>query len=215
MNNDKTHQYITSLIPPREGLLLQMEEYALENNVPIMDVEGMHVLLELLKLQKPSRILEVGTAIGYSGIRMLKACHGASLVSIERDEERVRLAKENILKAKLEDRFTIIEGDALEVFSQVANHSPYDVLFIDAAKGQYEKFFQLYEPLVAEDGVILSDNTLFRGYVANEVEPESRRMRSMAKKLAEYNASLMNHDRFSSMLLPVGDGLLVTRKEKQ
>ncbi|SDN45429.1 O-methyltransferase [Alkalicoccus daliensis] len=209
-----TRNYIYEMLPKSSGLEAEMEEYAKENHIPIMDAEGLHTMLTIMGIAQPKNILEVGTAIGYSAIRMLHAAPEAVITSIERDEERSQLAEENIKKAGLEDRFHLIKGDALESASQVAEKAPYDILFIDAAKGQYESFFNLFEPLVNENGIIFSDNVLFQGYVAGEKEMESRRFRAMVKRLDQFNKNIMNNPRFASTLLPVGDGLLVTRKCK-
>lgn len=209
-----TRDYINGMIPERSGIEAEMEQYARDYQIPIMDAEGLHAMLTIIGIAQPKNILEVGTAIGYSAVRMLKTAPGSKVVSIERDEERIQLAKENLKKAGLEDRFFLIEGDALESAPRVAEKAPYDILFIDAAKGQYEKFFNLYEPLVNENGIIFSDNVLYKGYVAGEKEADSRRVRTMVKRLDQFNKNIMNNPRFASALLPVGDGLLVTRKCK-
>lgn len=209
-----TKNYLTALLPESTGLEAELEEYAKLQNIPIMDPEGMHTVLTMIEMIQPAKILEVGTAIGYSAIRMLRAAPEAKLISIERDAERAASARNNVKKAQLSNRFVLIEGEALEQASRVAVEAPYDVLFIDAAKGQYEKFFHLFEPLVNEGGIILSDNVLFQGFVAGEKEPESRRMKSMARKLDAFNREVVKNPRFTSSLLPVGDGLLVTRKRK-
>lgn len=215
MNAGKaTRSYIAQLLPESTALEAELEDYAERNSIPIMDKEGMHTLLKIIEISQPDKILEIGTAIGYSAIRMLHAVPKAKVVSVERDTVRASLAKEYISRAHLSDRFILIEGDALETYEKVAGEAPYDVLFIDAAKGQYEKFFRMFEPLVKENGLILSDNVLFQGYVAGEREPESKRIKSMVKKIDAFNQSVMKDPSFSSALLPVGDGLLVTRKCK-
>ncbi|PYZ94173.1 SAM-dependent methyltransferase [Salipaludibacillus keqinensis] len=210
----KTDEYIRSLIQERSPLIKEMEAYAEEHQVPIMELDGMETLLQFLRIQQPDHILEIGTAIGYSAIRMLLTLPQAQVTSIERDIQRAALAKENGLKAKVNNRFQIIEGDALEVSEIVQTNGPFDALFIDAAKGQYERFFALYEPMVKENGLIFSDNVLFKGMVASERKPESRGVKAMVNKLTKYNEKLMSDQRFHSILLPIGDGILVSRKIK-
>ncbi|MGJ9382884.1 SAM-dependent methyltransferase [Salipaludibacillus neizhouensis] len=208
----KTKTYIKSIVPDKSTFIKDIEAYASLHNVPIMETDGMDTLLQFLRIQQPKRILEIGTAIGYSAIRMMEAVPNCHVVSIERDEERAKTAIENIHRATMETRFELIQGDALEVTEAVQDLAPFDVLFIDAAKGQYERFFSLYEPMVKVNGVIFSDNVLFKGMVSNEKQAETRRVRSLVGKIQAYNENLMNHDRFVSTILPVGDGLMVSKK---
>lgn len=183
MVSNEVNQYIEKIIPTRSDQVLEMEQYAKEHNVPIMDLVGIEALLSYVRLRKPKRILEVGTAIGYSAIRMALACETAEIISIERDEERYNIAKDNVKALHLESRITLLFGDANELQSQVEDYAPYDFIFIDAAKGQYQNFFDHYSTMLSADGIIVTDNVLFRGYVADESGLESRRLRSLVKKL--------------------------------
>ncbi len=204
------NQYIEKIIPTRSEQVLKMEQYAKEHNVPIMDLTGMETLLSYVRLKKPKRILEVGTAIGYSAIRMALACENAEVISIERDEERYNIAKDNVRSFHLESRITLLFGDANELQSQVENYAPYDFIFIDAAKGQYQNFFDHYSSMLSPDGIIVTDNVLFRGYVADESGLESRRLRSLVKKIRSFNEYMMQHPDYQSSILPVGDGMMVS-----
>lgn len=204
------NQYIEKIIPTRSEQVLKMEQYAKEHNVPIMDLTGMETLLSYVRLKKPNRILEVGTAIGYSAIRMALACENAEIISIERDEERYNIAKDNVRSFHLESRITLLFGDANELQSQVENYAPYDFIFIDAAKGQYQNFFDHYSSMLSPDGIIVTDNVLFRGYVADESGLESRRLRSLVKKIRSFNEYMMQHPDYQSSILPVGDGMMVS-----
>ncbi len=204
------NQYIEKIIPTRSEQVLKMEQYAKEHNVPIMDLTGMETLLSYVRLKKPKRILEVGTAIGYSAIRMALACENAEIISIERDEERYNIAKDNVRSFHLESRITLLFGDANELQSQVENYAPYDFIFIDAAKGQYQNFFDHYSSMLSPDGIIVTDNVLFRGYVADESGLESRRLRSLVKKIRSFNEYMMQHPDYQSSILPVGDGMMVS-----
>ncbi|MFJ7974956.1 O-methyltransferase [Peribacillus sp. JNUCC 23] len=209
-------EYLQSLIPERNGLIAEMEEYARLHNVPIMEPEGMETLLQILRLKNPQAILEVGAAIGYSALRMAEAFPNVKIVTIERDEERIGVAKENISKACAQDRVILIEGDALEVTESIKDYGTFDAIFIDAAKGQYRKFFELYEPFLNDSGIIVTDNVLFKGLVAvPEEEIEPRRIRSLVRKIKEYNVWLHNHPDYDTVILPIGDGVAISKHRGQ
>ncbi|KMK75749.1 O-methyltransferase [Alkalihalobacillus pseudalcaliphilus] len=212
MMEEKVIHYIENIIPARGQAVEMIEAYAKEHEVPIMDLVGMESLLQQLRLFQPRRVLEIGTAIGYSAIRMALALPEATIVTIERDEVRYQEAKKNIGKLELEDRIHLYYGDALDVYNQLGNEGEFDALFIDAAKGQYQRFFDLYSQMLGERGVIFSDNVLFRGLVA-EKEVDNKRLRGMVKKLQKYNATLMNHPDYQTSILPVGDGLAISIKK--
>jgi predicted O-methyltransferase YrrM len=210
-------QYIKQLIPDRDEQIKEMERYAQTYDIPIMETTGIEVMLQLLKIARPKRILEIGTAIGYSAIRMAKALPDAEIVTIERDKERYERALFYIKKTGTSGQIHVIFGDALHVYSDVAEAAPFDVLFIDAAKGQYQRFFELYEPLLAENGLIITDNVLFKGLVASEEPIENKRLRQLVAKIRRYNEWLANRNDYETIILPVGDGVAISRKrgEKQ
>ncbi|RZT22238.1 O-methyltransferase [Fictibacillus sp. BK138] len=210
MVSNEVNQYIEKLIPARSEHILKMEQYAKQHDVPIMELSGMETLLTYVRLKSPKRILEVGTAIGYSAVRMALANETTEIVSIERDEERYNIAKENVTALRLNDRITLLLGDANELQSQVEQYAPYDFIFIDAAKGQYQNFFDHYSAMLSHDGMIITDNVLFRGYVADESGLESRRLRSLVKKIRSFNQYIMQHPDYYSSILPVGDGMMVS-----
>ncbi|MFC7372738.1 O-methyltransferase [Fictibacillus iocasae] len=212
VSNEQQEQYISSLILPRPSLIEEMEQYAKKNDVPIMELVGIESLLQLLRVKQPKSILEVGTAIGYSSIRMADALPETRIVTIEKDEERYTTAIENIKKAGLAHRITAVLGDANELHDDIKQHGPFDVIFIDAAKGQYQKFFDAYTEMLSSKGMVITDNVMFRGYVADEEGLESRRLRSLVKKIRAFNEYIMNHDGFHSSLLPIGDGMMVSIK---
>lgn len=209
--NDNIHGYIESLLQPRTGLLAKMERYAAENHVPIMEPVGMDTLLAAMKLQKPGRLLEIGTAIGYSALRMAEAVAGLHITTLERDEERFEKALEYISQAGEQNRIRVLLGDALELAEQAAEAGPFDAIFIDAAKGQYRRFFELYEPMLKPGGVIYSDNVLFKGYAAGADAP-SKRLEKMARKITDYNEWLMAHPGYDTSIIPAGDGIAISIK---
>ncbi len=188
-----------------------MEKFAAENKVPIMELAGIEAMLQILRIQTSTKILEVGTAIGYSALRMAEALPNATIVTIERDMERIQLAEKYIERSPLADQIILIKGDALEVEESVSAHAPYDAIFIDAAKGQYQRFFEMYSKYLSDDGIIITDNVLFKGLVA-ESEIESKRIRNLVKKINDFNHWLMNHPDYHSIILPVGDGVAISKK---
>ncbi|KEF39378.1 putative O-methyltransferase [Schinkia azotoformans MEV2011] len=204
-------EYIESLVPNREPAIVEIEKYAGEHGVPIMELVGIEAMLQFLRLVQPKSILEVGTAIGYSAIRMAKVLPNVRIVTIERDKNRYDKAIENIEKMQLQERITVIFGDALETGEQVGQNGPFDSIFIDAAKGQYTRFFELYSPMLSQNGVVFSDNILFRGLVAKN-NIEDRRHKSLVEKIKGYNKWLMNHPEFDTTILTVGDGIAISRK---
>jgi predicted O-methyltransferase YrrM len=212
-NENKIITYLNNLTPPRNELVSKMENLAEKENVPIMDLVGMETLLQLLRLSMPKRILEIGAAIGYSAIRMAQALPEVTIVTIERDEHRYMQAKAHIEQAGLQDRIQLIFGDALEVLDQVEKEAPFDFIFVDAAKGQYERFFTMYETLLNEAGIIITDNVLFRGMVAENHESiEPKRIKNLVKKIDQYNRWLMEHPDYITTILPVGDGIAISKK---
>ncbi|WP_233522563.1 O-methyltransferase [Peribacillus glennii] len=204
--------YLHSLIPARQGLFAEMERYAMDHKVPIMEPEGMEALLQLLRLSRPAAILEVGTAIGYSALRMADAISGTKIVTLERDEARIAKAKEFIQKAGKQRQITLLEGDALEAVPLVKEHGPYGAIFIDAAKGQYQRFFELFEEFLEPGGIIVTDNVLFKGLVAQQDEAiEPKRIRNLVRKIRDYNAWIMSHPAYDTVILPIGDGVAISK----
>ncbi|TDL77281.1 O-methyltransferase [Rhodococcus qingshengii] len=213
MLNDKLHSYIEELIPGREPLFTEMENYAFENKVPIMELVGIEALLQFLRIQGSKKILEVGTAIGYSALRMAEALPNACIVTIERDLERIQAAEEYIGRSRHGEQIILIKGDALEVEELVREQAPYDTIFVDAAKGQYQKFFEMYSKYLSVDGVIITDNVLFKGLVTQS-EIESKRIRNLVRKIDNFNHWLMNHPDYHTVILPVGDGIAISKKKR-
>lgn len=188
-----------------------MEEYAQQHGVPIMESAGIETMLQLLRIQQPESILEVGTAIGYSALRMAFALPDTKIITLERDEERYSLAAEYIKAAGMQERITQIKGDALLLEPEASKYAPYDVIFIDAAKGQYRRFFELYSQSLKPGGLIITDNVLFKGLVYDEQGIESKRVRNLVKKIDEFNRWLAGHQGFDTVILPIGDGVAVSK----
>lgn len=201
--------YINSFVQPRSALLQEMEQYAEANHVPIMQLAAIDALNQLLRIQKPARILEIGTAIGYSAIRMAEALPTVEIVTIERDAPRIEAAKAFLARSEVGNRITLIEGDALEVDVPQAS---YDAIFIDAAKGQYQRFFEKYEALVPSGGVLYIDNMYMHGLSDLALKDVPRRKRTMIRNLKNFTNWITAHPDYTSAFLPVGDGLLLCLK---
>ena len=202
--------YVENFLLPREELLVEMEQYAQEHHVPIMQLSGIEALSQILRIQNPKSILEIGTAIGYSAIRMAKALPNTSIVTIERDTNRVEVAKQFIAKSNVESQISVIEGDALEV--ELDSNSTFDAVFIDAAKGQYMKFFEKYSPLVPSGGVLYIDNMYMHGLSDLDIKEVPKRKRTMIRNLKQFSDWIMQHPDYTSAFFPIGDGLLICLK---
>lgn len=197
-----------------DSLLREMEAFAADNHVNIINSRGRHVLLEVVQEVKPHRVLELGTAIGYSAI--LIAHNGApdiQITSMELIEKRLEASAHFIARSPYADRIKVIPGDAGESVANLPPDAKFDFVYIDAAKGQYPDYFRKVYPHLTEDAVVLADNVLFRGYVEHEAGVP-RRMRTIAKRLREYIDMVTNHPEFDTVIRKDGDGLAVSRRHK-
>ena len=189
--------------------ILDLENYAHENNIPIMLSDGIEILLKYIKENNIKYVLEIGSAIGYSAIRMSLVDKDIKVTTIERDEERYQEAIKNIGDFGLENQINIIFNDAFEVELD----DKYDLIFIDAAKAQSIKFFEKFERNLNPGGVIVTDNLEFHGLVKKkEEEIESRNLRALVRKVKEYINFLKANDRYETEFLSIGDGISVSKK---
>jgi len=189
-------------------LLVSFRAFAIENNVPIITYEGLQFLIQIIKLRGITKVLEIGTAIGYSSIAMALKTN-VSVTTIERNKDMVELAKENIKKAKMEERITVIHQDALEVDETTLGM--FDLIFIDAAKSQSIKFFEKYETLLTEKGVIVTDNLLFHDLFNQEVR--DRNLKQLLRKIDTFNKYVVEKEGYSSYIYTLGDGMSLSIKE--
>lgn len=203
-------RYLYHKLPARSPFFEEMENVAKTQQVPIMDPYSMETVLQILRIQKPKSILELGAAIGYSALRMADAVQ-AQIVTVERDESRYYNAKENIRLHPNGERITLLKGDAFNLVDKIATFAPFDCLFIDAAKGQYRRFFECFSPYLSERGLVITDNVLFKGFVYND-STENKRLANLGKKIKDYNDWLINHPDFHTVILPVGDGIAISVK---
>lgn len=206
--DEQLDQYLKTTLPPNEEWIIAMEEQAERERVPIMDPLSMNFLLQLIKMIKPKRILEIGAAIGYSALRMSTAHPEAVITTIEKDASRYEQAITHIRSRQKQDNIQVILGDALEEMLSLTKAS-YDLIFIDAAKGQYERFFNLSCPLLRNSGVVISDNVLFRGYVSGQKQPP-KKYEKLTNKLQNFNEWLTSHPNFDTTIVPLGDGIAIS-----
>lgn len=211
INDPKIETYIQQSLPQSSPLLQEMEEVAREEQVPIIQKSAAQVLKVLLMAKQPKRILEIGTAIGYSTIWLAEAAPHARITTMEIDPKRVSQAVEYLDQAGVRDRVEVIEGDARE---GLPDHYKFDVIFLDAAKGQYRTYFDQYFPLLETDGLLICDNVLFRGMVAGAVQVEQKYER-LVEQLRIFNQFLIEHPQLEVSLLPIGDGLAVAVKKER
>ena len=187
----------------------QIKEKALNDHIPIIMDDTLEVVGKILEGIKPKRILEIGTAVGYSAIRFSKYLSEDGVIdTIERDEERVKEAKQNIADLKLEDKIHIYEGDALEILPTLTG--PYDVAFIDAAKGKYPIFLSEALRMLENNGIIVADNVLYKGYVMSDYN--KHKQRTAVRGLREFLKNLQENENLETEILEVGDGLAISRK---
>jgi|SRR5690625_3691312 len=213
MNN--INQYLLKTLPSVKEWVLQLEQQAQEQRVPIMDPISMNYVMQLIRLSQPKKILEIGTAIGYSALRMHEASPYTEIISIEKNRQMYEMAIENISKVSNQDQIDVIYGDAeIELTKQSLLDQSFDFIFIDAAKGKYKQFFELAQPLIANKGVIVCDNVLFRGYVVDESKTEHKRFHKLATKLREFNSWLSNHTDYHTSIVPIGDGISISIKKQ-
>lgn len=192
--------------------ILEMEQYAKEYNVPIIEKDSIAFIMKFIKANEVKDILEIGSAIGYSAILMASVAENVKVTTIERDNTRYMECLKNVKKCGLEGKINVVFQDALEMnLSGVS----YDLIFIDAAKGQYLKFFEKYKYFLKPGGVIISDNLKFHGHVGNRASITSRNLKQLVGKLENYIDFLKNNEEFETKFYDVGDGLSVSIRKNE
>ncbi len=211
INYEYINEYIRSTIKPNSGLLAQLEGYAAQNHVPIIQPEVAALMKVLGNMHKPLRILEVGTAIGYSAMLFsgfLKP--GGKIDTIERNEEMLELARKNIKAAGLQDTINVIAGDALEVLECLDKE--YDMIFLDAAKGQYSEFLEQSKRMLVAGGLLVSDNVLYKGMIATD-ELVVRRKKTIVTRMRSFLKELCRDEGFETSIIPIGDGVALSYRK--
>lgn len=209
--DERMVSFINSLDAGNPSYLNELEEYARATDVPIVRTEMQSFLRFLMKMKQPKRILEVGTAIGFSALLMSEyAPQDCKITTIEKYEKRIPLALENFKKAGKEEAITLLQGDALEILPTLTEE--YDFIFMDAAKGQYIHFLPDILRLLAKDGVLVSDNVLQDGDIIESRYVVTRRNRTIHKRMRNYLYELTHHEELVTAVLPVGDGITVSTR---
>ena len=192
-----------------EEKIKELEEYAINNNIPIMQKDGIEFLINYIKENNIKNILEIGTAIGYSSIRMALVNENIKVTTIERNKDRFEIAENNINSFNLKNRINLIYKDALEV----ELNDKYDLIFIDAAKAQNIKFFEKYKNNLENNGTIITDNMYFHGLIFKDNKDiESRNLRQLMRKLKNYHKFLKENKEYNTEFIDLGDGIAITKK---
>jgi predicted O-methyltransferase YrrM len=208
INYPYINAFLSGLITQNDPLLVEMREYAKNMHIPVVVSETARFLETICAISKPEKILEIGTAIGYSSIIMAKALNSECIIdTIEIDAEMASTAAFYIKKASLEGAIRIINGEALDVLQCL--NKPYDLIFLDAAKGQYPQFLPHCLRLISVNGILLSDNVLYGGLVAKQGRIEHKH-RTIANRLREYLEELFAMDNLVTSVVPIGDGIAIS-----
>lgn len=208
INAESVTEYIRSLLPGHRDVIEALEEFAEENNVPIIQPEVARFIEQLIKMNDVHRVLEIGTAIGFSALIFADAMGHGEIDTIERSELMLGRARENIKSAPESVKINIHEGDALELVKQM--QGPYDMIFIDAGKGHYRQFLDDCIKTLKPGGIVVSDNVLFKGMIAQPREAVKRRVRTIHGRMRDYLSFLMEHPELDTSIIPLGDGLAIS-----
>lgn len=204
--------FLTKTVLPREPFLVKLEKQALNQQIPIIHPEVAQFLHLLIRMHRPKTILEIGTAIGYSTICMARAAGPeAKIKTIEINEDHAYQAWLNFKEVALNDQIQSIVGDAIDLIPKLENK--FDLIFLDAAKGQYLNFLPHTLELLNPRGILIADNVLLNGWVVKEELIPHRRMKTMVKRMTKFLESVTNHPSLTSSIVPIGDGLTVSLKE--
>lgn len=214
ITEERISTFISSFDTGNTPFLEELEQYAKKTDVPIIRPQVQNLLKLLLAMKEPKTILEVGTAIGFSALLMSeygpRDCH---ITTIEKYEVRIPIARENFKKAGKEKEITLIEGDATQILKELTG--PYDMIFMDAAKGQYIHFLPDILRLLPTGGILISDNVLQDGDVLQSQYAVTRRDRTIHSRMREYLYELKHHEGLQTDILPIGDGVTVSVKKEQ
>ncbi|MCE4956185.1 O-methyltransferase [Macrococcoides caseolyticum] len=206
----KEETYISKLNPVNAvDALIQV---AIQKEVPIMDKISVEFVKQLIRIHQAQNILEIGTAIGYSALHFASVNENIHVTTIERNETMYQFALKHIASFEKDDQIRPIFKDALEAFPDV-NDKVYDILFIDAAKAQSMKFFELYSPLVKQGGLIITDNILYHDFVGNIEIVRSRNVKQMVRKIEKYNTWLSENKDYDTNFIDIGDGMSISVKK--
>ena len=188
--------------------IIDLEEYAKINNIPIMQKDGIEFLCKFIKENNIKNILEIGAAIGYSAIKMAQLSSDIKVTTIERDYDRYKEAVKNINSFNLSNRINIINKDAFDI----ELNGKFDLIFIDAAKSQYIKFFEKFENNLNVNGVFVTDNLLFHGLVLDDSKTNNRNTKQLVRKIRKYIEYLKENKKYHTTFYEIGDGISISKK---
>jgi predicted O-methyltransferase YrrM len=208
---EKNQAYLLNLLDYNSTNIEELRAYAEENDVPIVDRMTLEMIKQIIRIHKPTKILEIGTAIGYSSMQFAAIDPQIQVTTIERNEQMQAQASINFEHFNFQQQIQMIKGDALEQFDTVKNQT-FDMIFIDAAKAQSKKFFELYTPLLKRNGVVITDNVLYHDFVANIDVVRNKNVKQMVKKIQKYNEWLIQNNSFTTNFLNIDDGLAISIK---
>ena len=209
--DDRVESFIGQSVEQYKGFIGEIRKEAILNNIPVISIESARLLEILTRVKRPKRILEIGTAIGFTSILMADGlAENGKIDTIEIDDSTALKAAENIKKAGLKQKINLIAGDAVDVLLNI--QQKYDFVFIDAAKGQYCRYYELCSRMVLPGGIIFADNVLYRGMTAGG-DKINRRQRLLVKRLREYISTATNDERFVADVLSIGDGICISYKK--
>lgn len=209
--NDRIVTYIHSLERPNSPILEEIEKQAHIDGVPIIRKEMESFLRVMIGISRPKRILELGTAVGYSAILMSECGEDMNIVTIENYEPRIIEARKNIKKAGKEEKITLLEGDALEIMKGL--QEPFDFVFMDAAKAQYIHFLPEIMRLLKKNGVLIADNVLQEGDLVESKFATRRRDRTIHTRMRDYMYQVKNSEELETTIVPIGDGITISIKK--
>ena len=204
--------YLRSHMTHNDNFLHSLEAYAEKNSVPIIEPESAQFLTVMCRIKKPKKILEVGTAIGYSSILMAQNTpKSTKIITLEYSEEMVHIARDNVKKAGYADRIDVIEADAKDYLSYIDDENSFDMIFLDGPKAHYVNMLDECVRLLKKGGILISDNILYKGMTADDNHVVRRKI-TIVKRLRDYIDALMAHKELHTSILPLGDGVTISVK---
>ena len=214
ITNEIISSYIDNLYVNENRRLEELRQFAEEHYVPIILKDTEKLLKVIMRLKEPARVLEIGTAVGYSSCVFADCCD-CSVLTIESDEDIAKAARVNVQNLGFSDRVEVITGDAREVLLGLETEDPFDILFIDAAKSHYREFWDLALPLMKEESMIICDNVLMRGMTASDEYDNKGKHRTSINRMREFIEYINGLDYAETAVLPVGDGVSISLIDKK
>ena len=214
ITNEIISAYIDNLYVNENSKLEELREFAESRRVPIILKDTEKLLKVIMKLKEPARVLEIGTAVGYSSCVFADCC-GCTVITIESDEDSAKAARTNIENLGFADLVEVKEGDARDVLLSLKKEDKFDILFIDAAKSHYREFWDLAMPLMNDESMVICDNVLMKGMTASDEYDERGRYKTSISRMREFIEYINGLDYADTAVLPVGDGVSISLIDKQ